>query len=101
MAQPRTYVGKAITIKQPWASAIAFGGRDIENRDWITHIRGRIAIHAGLGFDRDGLDDLVAGRRGGRERTVLEWINQGHAQDGLPPVPDGGQLIGGHIRNLQ
>jgi len=28
---------KAITIKQPWAWAIVFAGKDIENRSWRTH----------------------------------------------------------------
>lgn len=38
---------KAITIKQPWASLIAHGIKDIENRTWRTNYRGRILIHAG------------------------------------------------------
>lgn len=37
---------KALTIKQPWASLIAHGIKDIENRIWKTHFRGRIYIHA-------------------------------------------------------
>ena len=37
---------KAITIKQPWAYLIASGIKDIENRTWKTHFRGRIYIHA-------------------------------------------------------
>jgi ASCH domain len=36
----------AITVKQPWAWALIFGGKDIENRDWRTNYRGPIAIHA-------------------------------------------------------
>ena len=27
---------KAITIKQPWASLIVYGLKDIENRNWKT-----------------------------------------------------------------
>lgn len=38
---------KTISIKQPWAWLIIHGGKDIENRDWYTRIRGRVAIHAG------------------------------------------------------
>lgn len=38
---------KAITIKQPWASLIVEGVKDIENRTWKTNFRGRILIHAG------------------------------------------------------
>lgn len=45
---------KALSIKQPWASLIAtprqdnplLGIKDIENRTWKTHFRGRIYIHA-------------------------------------------------------
>lgn len=37
---------KALSIKQPWASLIAHGIKDIENRTWRTHFRGRIFIHS-------------------------------------------------------
>lgn len=37
---------KAITIKQPWASLIVYGIKDIENRNWRTNFRGRILIHS-------------------------------------------------------
>lgn len=37
---------KALTIKQPWAHLIALGIKDVENRTWRTHFRGRIYIHA-------------------------------------------------------
>jgi len=36
---------KALSIKQPWASLIAAGIKDIENRTWRTNYRGRIYIH--------------------------------------------------------
>ena len=38
---------KAISIRQPWAWLIINGYKDVENRDWPTHYRGRIWIHAG------------------------------------------------------
>jgi hypothetical protein len=37
---------KALSIKQPWASLIAHGIKNIENRTWRTKFRGRIYIHA-------------------------------------------------------
>lgn len=37
---------KALTIKQPWAGLILAHGKDIENREWSTKVRGRIAIHS-------------------------------------------------------
>lgn len=43
---------KAITIKQPWASLIVSGLKDIENRTWKTNFRGRVLIHAGKARDR-------------------------------------------------
>lgn len=36
---------KALSIKQPWASLIAHGIKDIENRTWKTNFRGKIYIH--------------------------------------------------------
>lgn len=36
---------KAITVKQPWASLIIHGIKDIENRTWRTNFRGRVLIH--------------------------------------------------------
>lgn len=38
---------KTITVKQPWASLIVEGLKDIENRTWPTKFRGRVLIHAG------------------------------------------------------
>jgi hypothetical protein len=43
---------KAISILQPWAHLIIHGGKDIENREWWTGFRGRVAIHASKRSDR-------------------------------------------------
>lgn len=37
---------KAISLWQPWASAIALGLKSIETRGWATSYRGPLAIHA-------------------------------------------------------
>lgn len=37
---------KAISIWQPWASAIAVGSKRIETRSWETSYRGSLLIHA-------------------------------------------------------
>lgn len=37
---------KAISLHQPWASAVAIGLKKYETRSRLTHVRGRIAIHA-------------------------------------------------------
>ncbi len=42
---------KALTIKQPWATLIMHAGKDIENRDWPTKLRGRIAVHSSKKMD--------------------------------------------------
>lgn len=47
---------KCISIRQPWAWAILYGGKDIENRNWKTNYRGLVAIHAGKQFDMTGED---------------------------------------------
>jgi len=39
---------KALTVKQPWASLICSGIKDVENRTWSTKFRGRILIHAAM-----------------------------------------------------
>lgn len=44
---------KAITLKQPWAWAVIFGGKDIESRSWSTKYRGPLMIHAGKAFRTD------------------------------------------------
>jgi hypothetical protein len=56
---------KALSIRQPWAWAILFAGKDIENRSWqaVNHglnQRGRIAIHASSGLGRQEYADVVA-----------------------------------------
>lgn len=37
---------KALTLWQPWASAIPLGLKSIETRSWSTRYRGLLAIHA-------------------------------------------------------
>lgn len=40
---------RALTVRQPWASVIAFHGKTVENRTW----RGTVLIHAAGTADRD------------------------------------------------
>lgn len=44
----------ALSIKQPWAYAIIHLGKDVENRNWKTNVRGQILIHAPKSFDVEG-----------------------------------------------
>jgi hypothetical protein len=42
---------KVLSIQQPWAYAILYLGKNIENRTWSTVFRGRFLIHAGKKLD--------------------------------------------------
>jgi hypothetical protein len=44
---------RVVTIRQPWAWAIVYGGKDVENRRWRTSYRGPLLIHAGQNADPD------------------------------------------------
>lgn len=48
---------RCLTIRQPWAWAIAAGGKDVENRGWQRSYRGLVAIHAGGQADEDAYDN--------------------------------------------
>ena len=51
---------KAITIKQPWASLIVHGIKNIENRSWQTNFRGRVLIHSsGKPLNYDNFYDSI------------------------------------------
>src|ERR1039458_10791672 len=67
---------KALSIRQPWAWAILYAGKDIENRDWndrypgladahrlvedeMQEDGGSFLIHAGKGMTRDEYDDCL------------------------------------------
>jgi hypothetical protein len=48
-----------LSIQQPWAYAICHFGKDIENRQWHTNVRGLFLIHAGKRVDTEGIEDLA------------------------------------------
>lgn len=53
---------RAIAVIQPWAYFIVHGLKDIENRDWRTHYRGPVAIHASKHMSEDqwiGATDML------------------------------------------
>lgn len=74
---------KALTIKQPWADAIVYGIKRVENRTWGTRYRGALAIHAGKAVDLDG----VAFVRG-CDRTAVNFPDQRGAFIGLATLHD-------------
>jgi len=53
---------RALSIRQPWAYAILHLGKDVENRPWRTHRRGRILVQAAITVTREERE--AAGKRG-------------------------------------
>ncbi len=52
------FPSKALSVRQPWAWAIVYGGKDVENRSTFAVSKGdlkpaRIAVHASKGMTRD------------------------------------------------
>lgn len=43
---------KALSLTQPWATAIILGVKQVETRSWSTNYRGLIAIHAAKTFPK-------------------------------------------------
>jgi hypothetical protein len=66
---------KAISVRQPWAWLIIHKGKDVENRNWPTKLRGRVLIHAAKGMTQDEYLDVW--------HFVLPWGIQLPAFDAL------------------
>ena len=50
---------KCLSVKQPWASLIIKGLKDVENRSWqITDLPATVLIHTGVSIDRNAVDFL-------------------------------------------
>jgi hypothetical protein len=75
---------KALSIRQPWAHAIIYLGKDVENRDWRTNFRGTIAVHASQGMTFDEFNDFISFA----------------GQFSLADIPDPEQLVRGAIVGL-
>ena len=54
--EPKWPAEIALSIRQPWASLIVNGHKDIENRSWSTKFRGKFLVHAGKRFDGEGYE---------------------------------------------
>ena len=50
---------KTLSIRQPWASLIIKGFKNVENRSWRTSIRGEIAVHASASKAEDDWEDAI------------------------------------------
>lgn len=63
---------RALTVKQPWATLIMLGIKQLETRSWKTAYRGELAIHAAQDGSRLHTDQLMRlERRLGAMPTTL------------------------------
>lgn len=44
---------RALSLIQPWAHCVVFEGKNVENRNKVTHMRGTVAIHASKKVETD------------------------------------------------
>lgn len=51
-ARLRSEGPRVLSLKQPWAWAVATGRKKVENRSWSTPYRGTVYIHASKKLDR-------------------------------------------------
>lgn len=56
---------RALSIRPPWAWAIVYAGKRIENRSWSTNYRGPLLIHASSSLSHSDVRSLerILGRR--------------------------------------
>jgi hypothetical protein len=47
-ANPKGNIVKILTIRQPWLWAITHATKRVENRQWRTHYRGPVLLHAAV-----------------------------------------------------
>lgn len=50
---------KALSLRQPWLWSILHAGKRIENRDWNTHHRGLVLLHAAKAMPASYYDGAV------------------------------------------
>ena len=82
---------RALTVRQPWAWAIATQGKTVENRTWKTAYRGLIAVHAGTsGEDMDTV--LPVGSADRRFRAIYAKVKLSRAM-----APEAVHLLGGRV----
>jgi hypothetical protein len=58
-----------ISIREPRASLIVLGHKDVENRTWMTKYRGPVLVHASQRADDVGVDDIANGLACGSAMT--------------------------------
>lgn len=77
---------RMLTVRQPWAWAIAHGYKTVENRSQPTPYRGLVAIHAGQRYDKGADQEPLV------EDAMRQWVGHGFLH-GVPPWQQGGSII--------
>lgn len=92
---------RALTVRQPFAWAIAYGGKDVENWPRPLAYRGPAAIHAGLELHHPGFfpTQTPEGHAAAEALDALGgrgncWNPRHHIQTALAPVPHPGLALG-------
>lgn len=47
---------RALTLRQPWAWAVIFGGKNVENRTWKPRKPFTLLVHAGITWTEEGAE---------------------------------------------
>lgn len=58
-APPTSKPQRALSVRQPWAWALLYGGKTVENRNRNTRYRGRLWIHASKRENRNDVEEAV------------------------------------------
>lgn len=75
---------KALTLYQPWATAMAIGLKTIETRDWSTKYRGPVIIHSAQKATREMDHDFTARLHASREDRAVFALAGYHFFADLP-----------------
>lgn len=91
---------RVLTVRQPWASAIAAGVKLVENRTRPVSFRGLLAIHAGLEVDQHAL--MRPPYRNERPQHLVEWLRSRPDEERHTKLPRGvvlavARLTGSHL----
>jgi hypothetical protein len=70
---------KALSVRPPWWWAILHHGKDVENRDWPTGLRGRVLLHASKWWNREEIAlDYIGyqkmAQRAGKSNPRPDWM---------------------------
>ena len=76
---------RALTVRQPWAWALIYGGKTTENRSSLWRHRGPLLVHAGMALSHAGMADPAV------RAAFADWRA---AHGGAEPVLDRGVFLG-------